>query len=88
MTYKLDERKAAIVHAAADRHICSDLHAVKRGRKSAFTVPVDLNEVIQNTCVKVKMFCFLLLTCTSEMIFFLKSDCLHKDHAHKGLWVN
>ena len=33
MTYKLDERKVAIVHAATVRHICSDLRVVKRGRK-------------------------------------------------------
>ena len=44
MTYKLDERKVAIVHAATVRHICSDLHIVKRGRKSIFKVTVDLNE--------------------------------------------
>ena len=46
MTYKLDERKVAIVHAATVRHICSDLHVAKRGRKSVFKVPVDLNEEI------------------------------------------
>lgn len=46
MTYKLDERKVAIVHAATVRHICSDLHVVMRGRKSVFKVPVDLNEKI------------------------------------------
>ena len=46
MTYKLDELKVAIVHAATVRHICSDLHIVKRGRKSVFKVPVDLNEEI------------------------------------------
>ena len=46
MTYKLDERKVAIVHAATVRHICSDLLVVKRGRKSVFKVPVDLNEEI------------------------------------------
>lgn len=46
MTYKLDERKVAIVHAATVRHICSDLRIVKRGRKSVFKVPVDLNEEI------------------------------------------
>lgn len=46
MTYKLNERKVAIVHAATVRHICSDLHVVKRGRKSVFKVPVDLNEEI------------------------------------------
>ena len=46
MTYKLDERKVAIVHAATVRHICSDFHIVKRGRKSIFKVQVDLNEEI------------------------------------------
>lgn len=46
MSHKLDERKVAIVHAATVRHICSDLHVVKRGRKSVFKVPVDLNEEI------------------------------------------
>ena len=46
MTYKLDERKVAIVHAATVRHICPDLHTVKRGRKSIVKVPVDLNEEI------------------------------------------
>ena len=46
MTYKLDERKVTIVHAATVRHICSDLYVVKRGRKSVFKVPVDLNEEI------------------------------------------
>lgn len=44
MTYKLDERKVPIVHAATVRHICYDF--VKRGRKSVFKVPVDLNEEI------------------------------------------
>ena len=46
MTYKLHERKVAIVHAATVRHICSDLHIVKRRRKSIFKVPVGLNEEI------------------------------------------
>ena len=46
MTYKLDESKVAIVHAATVRHICSDLRTVKRGRKSVFRVPVILNEEI------------------------------------------
>lgn len=46
MTYKLDERKVAIVYAATVRHICFDLDVVKRGRKSVFRVPVALNEEI------------------------------------------
>ena len=46
MSYKLDERKVVIVHAATARHICSDLHVVKRGRKTVFRVPVDLNKEI------------------------------------------
>lgn len=46
MTYKLDESKVAIVHAATVRHICSDLRTVKRGRKSVYRVPVILNEEI------------------------------------------
>ena len=46
MTYKLDERKVAIVHAATVRYIYSDLRIVKRGRESVFKVPLDLNEEI------------------------------------------
>ena len=46
MTYRLEECKVAIVHAATVRHICCDLHVVKRGRKSVFRVPVDLSEEI------------------------------------------
>jgi len=46
MTYKLDESKVAIVYAGTVRHICSDLHIVKRGRKPVFRVPVMLNEEI------------------------------------------
>ena len=38
--------KSRNVHAATARHICSDFHIVKRGRKSIFKVPVNLNEEI------------------------------------------
>ena len=46
MTYKLDECKVVIVHAATVRHICFNIDVAKRDRKSVFRVPVAFNEEI------------------------------------------
>ena len=46
MTFTIDEKRKAFVHAATVRHICGDLPVRKRGRKSIYKLPLKENEEI------------------------------------------
>jgi len=46
MTFTLDEKCTAVVYAATVHHICGELPAKKKGRKTIYKLPLKKNEEI------------------------------------------
>ena len=46
VTFTLDEKHTAVMYAAAVRHICGELPAKKKGRKTIYKLPLKENEEI------------------------------------------
>jgi len=46
MTFTLNEKRMAVMYAATVRHICGELPAKKKGRKTIYKLPLRENEEI------------------------------------------